>query len=401
VKLSVIIVSYNVKYFLEQCLCSLEKAAEGIEHEVIIVDNASDDDSTHYITSRFPGVKWIANKENLGFSRANNIAFEHVCGEYVLMLNPDTIVTRDSIASTVAFMDGNPEAGAVGVKMLNKDGNFALESRRGIVTPWVSICKAAGFCKRYPKSKLFGHYYMSYLPEDEVCSIEMVSGAFMMLRRSKLQEIGFLDEKFFMYWEDSDLSYRMLKSGAKNFYLPYPILHYKGESSVRSKLKYRYWLYYSLQIFFKKHNPLYYILSYMPLTLVVLLLKFRIHILNPLLLGKGWDARKVEPEQSFVVVGKRSTYDEIVDFFIKNNIGRYCTFVEACDADLANGNVKVTNPGGCNHVLFDTSCISYDTMVCTLESLKHEGLKIATYSPERKILITDGIIYNSNGVIEM
>ena len=400
-KLSVVIVNYNVKYFLEQCLNSLEQAVQEVEHEIIIVDNASNDGSANYITPLFPNVKWINNKENLGFSRANNIAFEHVRGEYVLMLNPDTIVTRDSIAKSVAFMDENPEAGAVGVKMLNKDGNFALESRRGIVTPWVSICKAIGFSKRFPKSRLFGHYYMSYLPEDEACSIEMVSGAFMLLRCSKLREIGFLDEKFFMYWEDSDLSYRMLKSGSKNFYLPYPILHYKGESSVKSKLKYRYWLYYSLQIFFKKHNPLYYILSYIPLTLVVLLLKFRIHLLNPLFLGKGWDARKIEPEQSFVVVGKKSTYDEIVGFFKKNNIERCCTFVEASDADLAGGKVKVTNPGGCNHILFDTSCISYDTMVHILESLKNEGLKIATYSPERKILITDGIIYNSNGVIEM
>lgn len=400
-KLSIIIVNYNVKYFLEQCLCSVEKAIAGIDAEVIVVDNDSQDGSKEYLIPRFPNVKWIANEENLGFSRANNIAFAHAKGEYVLMLNPDTIVTSEAIVKSVSFMDENPDVGAAGVKMLNKDGKFALESRRGIVTPWVSICKAAGLNKRFPKSRLFGHYYMSYLPEDEINEIEMVSGAFMFLRRSKLDEIGFLDEQFFMYWEDSDLSYRILKSGAKNVYLPYPILHYKGESSVKSILKYRYWLYFSLLIFFKKHNPLYYALSYIPLKLVVLLLKFRIHCMNPLILGKEWDARRVEPEQSFVIVGRKSTYDEVVELFKKNNIERACTFVEASDEALRNGDIKIKNTENYNHILFDASYISYDTMIKTLDELKGEGLRIATYSPKTKVLITDGFIYNSNGVVEL
>lgn len=399
-KLSIIIVNYNVKYFLEQCLCSVQSAISGIDAEVIVIDNDSQDGSAEYIIPRFPNIKWIANKENLGFSRANNVAFTHATGEFVLMLNPDTIVTREAIEKSLHFMDSTPAVGAVGVKMLNKDGNFALESRRGIVTPWVSICKATGLNKRFPKNKLFGHYYMSYLPEDEPNEIEMVSGAFMLLRHSKLQEIGFLDEKFFMYWEDSDLSYRILKSGAKNYYLPYPILHYKGESSVKSVLKYRYWLYYSLLIFFKKHNHVYYILSYIPLKLVVMLFKFRIHILNPLILGKEWDARKVEPEQSFIVVGKKSTYDEVVELFKKNNIKRTCTFIEASEEALKNGDIVIKNPSNYNHVLFDTSYMSYDTIINTLQKLKGEGLKIATYSAETKILITDGFIYNSNGIIE-
>ena len=400
-KLSIIIVNYNVKYFLEQCLCSVEKAIAGIDAEVIVVDNDSQDGSKEYLTPRFPNVKWVANEENLGFSRANNIAFAHAKGEYVLMLNPDTIVTSEAIVKSVSFMDENPAVGAVGVKMLNKDGKFALESRRGIVTPWVSICKAAGLNKRFPKSRLFGHYYMSYLPEDEINEIEMVSGAFMFLRRSKLDEIGFLDEKFFMYWEDSDLSYRILKSGAKNVYLPYPILHYKGESSVKSILKYRYWLYFSLLIFFKKHNPVYYVLSYIPLKIVVLLLKFRIHFMNPLILGKEWDVRKVEPEQSFIIVGKKSTYDEVVELFRKNNIERACTFVEASDEALRNGDVKIKNTNNYNHILFDASYISYDTMIKTLDELKSEGLRIATYSVKTKVLITDGFIYNSDGVVEL
>ena len=254
-KLSIVIVSYNVKYFIEQCLRSVQCAVDGIDAEVIVVDNASSDGSNEYIPPRFPNVKWIACKDNGGFSHGNNVGFSHAKGEYLLMLNPDTIVTREAILRSIEFMDAHPDSGAVGVKMINKDGTFAMESRRGIVTPWVALCKATGLCRRYPKSRLFGHYYMSYLNTEEVNPIEMVSGAFMMLRGDTLKRIGTLDEQFFMYWEDSDLSYRILKSGEKNYYLPYTIFHYKGESSVKSLLRYRYWLYSSLQIFFKKHFP--------------------------------------------------------------------------------------------------------------------------------------------------
>lgn len=400
VKLSVIIVNYNVKYFLEQCLLSLEQAAMGVEHEVIVVDNASDDGSTEYITSRFPKIKWIASAENLGFSRANNLAFTHARGEYVLMLNPDTIVTREAVGGCVAFMDENPDVGATGVKMINKDGGFALESRRGIVTPWVGLCKATGLSKKYPKSRLFGHYYMSYLPEDEPNPIEMVSGAFMFLRHSKLKEVGFIDEKFFMYWEDSDLSYRILKTGAKNYYLPYNILHYKGESSVKSKLKYRYWLYSSLQIFFKKHNPLYHILSYIPLKLVALIIKFRIHCVNPLFLGKNWDTRRIESEQRFIVLGSKSAHAEIEALLKNNGVGKGHKFIEVTESELRAGRVRVSNSGEYNHILFDASSITYDTMIKTLQNLKGQSLKIATYSPKTKVLITDGVVYNHQGVME-
>lgn len=400
-KLSVVIISYNVKYFLEQCLCSLEQAAAGIEHEVIVIDNASTDGSTEYITSRFADIRWVASSENYGFSRANNMAFTYARGEYVLMLNPDTIVTKEAIEGCVNFMDSNPDVGATGVKMLNKDGNFALESRRGIVTPWVGVCKATGLSRRFSKSRLFGHYYMSYLPEDEANPIEMVSGAFMFLRHEKLKKIGFLDDKFFMYWEDSDLSYRMLKSGAKNYYLPHPILHYKGESSVKSRLKYRYWLYYSLQIFFKKHNPLYYILSYIPLKLVVYMLKFRIHYINPLFLGNDWDSRKVEPGQRFIIVGPKNMHSEI-EILLKNcGMEKGHKFIEADEEQLRTGKVIISNPGDYNHILFDTSSISYDTVLKTLQSLKGQSLKIATYSQATKILITDGAIYNAQGIIEI
>ena len=291
-KLSVVIVNYNVKYYLEQCLRSLQRAIAGVDGEIIVVDNASEDGSLKYLKPRFPEVVWIECKENGGFSHGNNIGFNKAKGEYILMLNPDTIVTCDSIKKSIEFMDTHQEAGAAGVKMINKDGTFAMESRRGIVKPWVAFCKATGLCRRYPKSRLFGHYYMSYLDIEEINPIEMVSGAFMLLRRNTLQRIGTLDEQFFMYWEDSDLSYRILKSGEKNYYLPYTIFHYKGESSVKSKLRYRYWLYSSLQTFFKKHFPLYHILFYVPIKIAVAILKFRIYDAYPMIYGDNWETTK-------------------------------------------------------------------------------------------------------------
>lgn len=398
-KLTVVTISYNVKYFLEQCLNSLEQAARNIDHEVIVVDNASDDGSTEYITARFPKVKWIASDVNHGFSRANNIAFEQARGKYILMLNPDTIVTREAIEGCLDFMEKHPEAGATGVKMLNKDGNFALESRRGIVTPWVSICKATGLSKRFPKSRLFGHYYMSYLPEEEANAIEMVSGAFMFLRRSTLKKVGKLDEQFFMYWEDSDLSFRILKSGAKNYYLPHPILHYKGESSVKSKLKYRYWLYYSLQLFFRKHNFFYYILSYIPLKLTVSLLKFRIHCINPLFLGKEWETRSTEPNKRFIIIGSQESRDEICTLLSNNSMADGHKYITATDEELLNGNIDIKESNSHNHILFDTEHFTYDSILSFMQRIKGKNLKIATYSTKTKILITDGAIYISDGLI--
>jgi len=219
-KLSVVIVNYNVKYYLEQCLCSLYRAIDNLSAEILVVDNASMDDSEAYITERFPNITYIYNKENLGFARANNIAIRQSRGEYVLLLNPGTIVGEDALKASVDFMDVHEDAGAVGVRMLGAQGRRAMESRRGLPTPMVSFFKMLGFCNRWPHHRLFGKYYMGYLPWDEPSQIEVVSGAYCMLRRKALDEVGLLDEDFFMYGEDIDLSYRVLKGGYHNYYLP-------------------------------------------------------------------------------------------------------------------------------------------------------------------------------------
>ena len=252
-KLSVVIVSYNVKYHLEQCIRSVKKASEGLDADVWVVDNASTDGSVEYLQACFPDVHFISNTENVGFSRANNQAIRQCEGEYVLLLNPDTIVAEDTLRGCVDFLDAHPEVGATGVRMLNVNGTFAPESRRGLPTPFTSFCKMTGLSCLFPKSRVFGRYYMKYLNEEEANPIEVISGAFNMLRHKALDVIGLLDEDFFMYGEDIDLSYRMLMGGWQNYYLPYYILHYKGESTEKSSFRYVHVFYNAMLIFFNKH----------------------------------------------------------------------------------------------------------------------------------------------------
>ena len=252
-KLSVVIVSYNVKYHLEQCIRSVIKASDELEADIWVVDNASSDGSVEYLQAIFPDVHFISNTENVGFSRANNQAIRISEGEYVLLLNPDTIVAEDTLKGCVDFLDTHPTVGATGVRMLNADGTFAPESRRGLPTPFTSFCKMTGLSSLFPKSRTFGKYYMKYLDPDEANPIEVISGAFNMLRRSALDKIGLLDEDFFMYGEDIDLSYRMLLGGWQNYYLPYYILHYKGESTAKTSFRYVHVFYNAMLIFFNKH----------------------------------------------------------------------------------------------------------------------------------------------------
>ena len=244
-KLSVVIVSYNVRELLTACIDSVVKAAEGIDTEVFVVDNDSADDTVEVIARDYPSVHLIINnKENLGFSKANNIAIRQSEGEYVLLLNPDTVVAEGTLRGVVEFMDQHPEAGGAGVRMHNADGTLAPESRRAVPTPLVAARKMLGFTKRY---------YMSNLPWDKPGKIEVVSGAFMMLRRKAIDQVGLLDEDFFMYGEDIDLSYRLLKGGWQNWYLPLDIIHYKGQSTQKSDFRYVHVFYQAMLIFFRKH----------------------------------------------------------------------------------------------------------------------------------------------------
>jgi len=253
-KLSIVIVNYNVKYFLMQCLQSVKKAMEGIEAEVFVVDNASSDGSVEMLIDKFPWVNLINNTENVGFSCANNQAIKLARGKYVLLLNPDTLVEEDTFEKCIDFMTKTPDAGAVGVKMVNGSGEFLPESKRALPIPSVAFYKIFGLSKLFPRSKRFGSYHLTYLDNDKTQSVEVLSGAFMFIRKKALDEIGLLDEAFFMYGEDIDLSYRCIKGGYKNYYLPTTrIIHYKGESTKKGTINYVVVFYKAMQIFAKKH----------------------------------------------------------------------------------------------------------------------------------------------------
>lgn len=254
--LSIVIVNYNVKHFLEQCLHSVLKASKNIRTEIFVVDNNSVDGSAQLIREKFPQVRFIENKENVGFSKANNQAIRISKGKYILLLNPDTVVEEDTFEKVISFMNNNPETGGLGVKMIDGKGVFLPESKRGLPSPWVAFYKMFGISKLFPKSKKFGKYHLSYLDENNMHEVDVLSGAFMLMRKEALDKVGLLDETFFMYGEDIDLSYRIQLGGYKNYYYPETtIIHYKGESTKKGSLNYVKVFYNAMVIFAKKHFP--------------------------------------------------------------------------------------------------------------------------------------------------
>lgn len=253
-KLSIVIVNYNVAYFLEQCLYSVENAIVGIDSEVWVVDNASVDSSTSMVKEKFPWVKLIESKDNLGFSKGNNLAIHQCTGEYILLLNPDTVVEEDTFSKCISYMDQHQDVGGLGVKMLDGNGHFLPESKRALPTPEVSLYKIIGLTSLFPRSEKFAKYYLGNLSNEETHDIEILSGAYMFMRKTVLDKVGLLDEAFFMYGEDIDLSYRIINGGYKNVYYPETrIIHYKGESTKKGSINYVLIFYQAMIIFANKH----------------------------------------------------------------------------------------------------------------------------------------------------
>ncbi len=252
-QLSIVIVNYNVRHFLEQCLYSVRAATQGMETDIYVVDNHSEDGSVEYLRPLFPEVTFIENAENAGFAKANNQAFRICKGEYILMLNPDTAIGEESLRSLCFFMEEHPEAGALGLKMINGNGIFLEESKRSLPTPWVAFCRLSGLSRLFPNSPKYASYDLPYLSPDERHEVDVLCGAFMLMRHEALDKAGLLDEDFFMYGEDIDLSFRFIRGGYKNYYMPERMLHYKGEST--QKLSYRFLqrFYGAMLIFYRKH----------------------------------------------------------------------------------------------------------------------------------------------------
>lgn len=262
-QLSVIILNYNVRYFLELCVLSVQKAIQNIDAEIIVVDNNSSDDSCAMMKEHFPNVKLIENRSNFGFPKGNNIGVDQAKGEYICILNPDTVVAEDTFEKILnAFTSGsfemsnsklqtpNSKFGIVGCKLIDGTGNFLPESKRGVPTPWVAFTKIFGL---YKISNVFGKYYAQHLAENQSGKVDILVGAFMVMKRSLYLEVGGFDENCFMYSDDIDLSYMVKKSGRENYYFAETsVIHYKGESTVRDE-KYMKRFQEAMNFFYNKH----------------------------------------------------------------------------------------------------------------------------------------------------
>ena len=407
-KLSVIIVNYNVKYYLDQCIRSVLRAFEVMKKasssdssvneevaEIIVVDNHSADGSVDYLEKRYPQilypmVRFVRSAHNLGFARANNIAIRQSRGEYVLLLNPDTIVGEDALKASVDFMDVHEDAGAVGVRMLGAQGRRAMESRRGLPTPMVSFFKMLGFCNRWPHHRLFGKYYMGYLPWDEPCQIEVVSGAYCMLRRKALDEVGLLDEDFFMYGEDIDLSYRVLKGGYHNYYLPVDILHYKGESTQKSSFRYVHVFYEAMLIFFRKHYSGMTFLLSLPIKTAIYakaLMALVGMLSDRMRKSLGFFAPSAEGAQHYVFVGSLEMQDACRD--IARRLGLDAEFH---DSEVQEDKSEATwSEKNDNVLVLDADSMSYADMLKRMSRLSDMNVNVTlgTYCKEIEKIITD------------
>lgn len=392
-KLSVVIVSYNVKHYLIQCLDSLQRALDGVDAEIFVVDNHSKDGTADTIARKFSTIKLTASNHNNGFAKANNIALRKATGEYVLLLNPDTFVGETTIKECLGFMDTHPNAGGLGVQMLKSDGSKAMESRRGLPTPMTSFYKMCGLCARHPTDRRFGKYYMCDMPWDKPGRIEIISGAFFMARRSALMETGLLDEDFFMYGEDIDLSYRLLKHGYENWYLPAKILHYKGESTQKSSFRYVHVFYEAMLIFFKKHYGHTGLWLSIPINAAIYAkatcaLAGMWYAGTKKMLGFSTARRKAYPR--YLVIGSRESLEACRRIALKN--GLTADYMEGDEKSNPDGHVRLSPKGDKNspvYVVYDTTSYTYGTILEIFAHHHGENVFIGTYNPKHNIIITD------------
>ena len=391
-KLSVVIVSYNVSHYLLQCLDSLQRALRGIDGEVIVVDNHSRDNSVALVHQAHPEVKVIENLHNLGFSKANNIALRQAKGEYALLLNPDTIVADNTIRDCIAFLDLHPDAGAAGVMMLNADGTVAPESRRGVPTPLTSFYKLSGLCRMFPRSPRFGRYYLGHLPWHTPQQIDIVSGAFCMLRRSVLDKVGLLDEDYFMYGEDIDLSYRILKHGATNWYLPYPILHYKGESTQKSSFRYVHVFYQAMLIFFRKHFSHLGLLVTLPIKTAIwfkALVALVAMLTNRMRRSLGFVDRHSDCSSfQYLCFGSRSMVSSCGEILGKHGL-RWSSYDSSDPIYINKVATAQTEP---SVIVLDPQRFSFAAMLSIMRQTANSAVFLGTFQPFTKSIITSNEI---------
>ena len=383
-KISVVIVNYNVKYYVGQCIDSVRRALQGIDSEIIVVDNHSRDGSVDYL-SKIEGVRIIESGHNLGFSKANNIAIRQSTAEYVLMLNPDTIVAEDAIRMIIDFADSHPQAGGIGVRMHNDWGTTARESRRGLPSPMTSFYKIIGLSKRLPQHRKYGRYYMGWLPWDSPSRIEVVSGACFLVRRKALDEVGLMDEDYFMYGEDIDLSYRLLKGGWENWFVPADIIHYKGESTQKTSFNYVHVFYNAMLIFMRKHYSHLSWLIIWPLQIAVYfiaLLALMATLFDRMKKSLGFGGRYKIEFPVLYLEGSNTMKEKCRAIAMRKGL----SVIDSLDDCKQNIVVRV----------FDPSEMSYADIIKHMSESSNNRVRLGLYHNDKDIIITQMEVYGRN-----
>lgn len=366
-QLSVIILNYNVRYFLEQCVLSVQKALEGIDGEIIVVDNASSDTSCQMIKEKFPNVTLIENKENLGFPKGNNIGVDYAKGEYICILNPDTVVAENTFTRILNTKNWQLNAGIIGCKLIDGSGKFLPECKRGVPTPWVAFTKIFGLYKLFPKSSWFNQYYAMHLNEDQSGEVDILVGAFMVMKRDLYLEVGGFDEDCFMYSDDIDLSYLVKKTGYSNYYFSdTTVIHYKGESTVRDEL-YMKRFREAMQFFYKKHFKKSWVFDVM----------MQIGSFAFSLVKKNQQKNSKPNVDKFIVISDRKIKLDT------NKPIEYLTNLNQFQSDV-NKNIEI---------VFDVDFLSFSAIISFMERYKNESISFKNYISDSSFIIGS---YNSN-----
>lgn len=365
-EISIIIVSFRVKHFLEQTIRSAQEALQGRKGEIWVVDNHSADDTMPFVKPKFPNVRFVENDHNVGFAKANNQAIRQARGTFTIILNPDTIITSECINQCVHWMETHPQCGAIGAHMIDGNGHFLPESKRAFPTPWVSFCKIFGLSALFPSSSTFAKYHLRYLDEWQPHPIDILAGAFMFCRTDLLQSLGGFDEDFFMYGEDIDLSYRIVKQGYQNWYLPVNMLHYKGESTKKDSMRYVKVFYEAMLIFYRKHFPRF-------RTVVYPFIKLGVLFRQALAVMRRMGSRIIGKKQSglkghWVVLSEQP--DVVAD----------CANITQFDTEI-----PASEPA---NVLIDDASFSYQQIVDTIASHQRKNVFFHIFASHSQIVIT-------------
>lgn len=371
-QLSVVILNYNVRYFLEQCVLSVQEAIAGLDAEIIVVDNNSSDDSCLMMKTRFPEVKLIQNLQNFGFPKGNNIGVEQAQGKYLCILNPDTVVAEDTFKKILAFAEEKQNLGIVGCKLIDGTGDFLPESKRGIPTPWVAFTKIFGLYKIFPKLNLFNRYYAQHLNENQTGNVDILVGAFMLLKKDLYEELNGFDENCFMYADDIDLSYRALLQKKSNYYFhETTVLHYKGESTIKDEL-YMKRFQEAMNFFYQKHFRKSWFFSFF--------IQVGSWFFSFVKMFQGKPKEKPLPE-SYIFYSQNENLSEKLTSVLENKV----SFLEFKKEKMVNSCLILK--GKKTEIILDNQYVSFKKCINIIETLKDKNITFKIFPKNTNFII--------------